>query len=323
MRSRLLMLLLLLIVIATGSPLMGEDAVHLARWQDDRAGAIALTFDDGSSEQALVAVPLLDALGLKATFAINPGKTPANGDGRFGYATWDQWRAIAQNGHEIANHSMTHPNFSQVNDAAVLETEIVAAQRLIEKELGAPCVSFVYPFNAETEAARTLVRKTHLAWSGGERKTYGGPDFTAAKANAWVDEAIAKKSLMVAMIHGITRGYLPFSGAAVFQEHLDYLKAKSTQVWVAPLGTIKRYEAERDAARLDVQVSGKKMVITLTCALDPVSYNVPLTVVILSGKAKTVSAKRAGTGKVTASIAGERIFCEIVPGPGAVTITWK
>ena len=124
------------------------------------------------------------------------------------------------------------------------------------------------------------------------------------------------------MIHGIDTGYLPFTGRAIFKDHLDYVKSKESQVWVATLATIKRYAAERDAAKLDVQASAKKAVITLTCTLDPVIYNVPLTVVIASGGAKTVTAKRAG-GEVAAIISGDHILCEIVPGAEAVTVTWK
>ena len=296
-----------------------EDSVRIAKWQGDRAGAFAFTFDDGQREQAAIAAPMLDALGLKATFVINPGKTPQNGESWFG--SWEQWRALAKNGHEIGNHAMTHENLSKASDE-VLQREVVDAKALIEKEMALPCYTFVYPFNAEGDAARALVKKTHPVWSSGERKAYGGPNFTAAKANAWIDEAIAQKSLVIAMIHGIDTGYLPFTGRAIFKDHLDYVKSKESQAWIATLATIKRYAAERDAAKLDVQASAKKAVITLTCTLDPVIYNVPLTVVIASGGAKNVTAKRAG-GEVAAIISGDHILCEIVPGAEAVTVTWK
>jgi peptidoglycan/xylan/chitin deacetylase (PgdA/CDA1 family) len=315
----LLPLIALTIAGTSFTVIAAEDTVRIANWQGDRAGAFAFTFDDGQREQAAIAAPMLDALGLKATFVINPGKTPQNGESWFG--TWEQWRTLAKNGHEIGNHAMTHENLSKASDE-VLQREVVEAKALIEKEMGLPCYTFVYPFNAEGDAARALVKKTHPVWSSGERKAYGGPQFTAAKANAWIDEAIAQKSLVIAMIHGIDSGYLPFAGRAIFKDHLDYVKSKEAQVWVAPLATIKRYAAERDAAKLDVQAGAKKAVITLTCTLDPKIYNVPLTVVIANGGAKTVSAKRAGD-EVAATISGDHILCEIVPGAEPVTVTWK
>ncbi len=315
----------LLLLTLSWSVVAAEESVRIATWQGDRAGAFAFTFDDGQREQAAVAAPLLDALGLKATFVINPGKTATGSEGWFG--SWDQWRALSKNGHEIGNHSMTHPNFTQVKEE-VLEGEIVGAQQLIEKEIGQPCVTFCYPFNAESDAARVIVKRTHAVSTSGERKAYGGPDFTAAKANAWVDEAIAKKSLVIAMIHGIDSGYLPFSGRAVFKDHLDYVKAKESQVWVAPIGVIRRYEQERMVAKLEITggatiAGAKKVTFTLSCPLEPRIFSVPLTVVIASGAAKVVTAKREGGGEVTATVQDGVILCDVAPGKGAVTVTWK
>lgn len=320
MRHVLPLIALTIAAVSFAVTAAAEDAVRIAKWHGDRAGAFAFTFDDGQREQAAIAGPMLDALGLKATFVINPGKTPQNGESWFG--TWEQWRELAKNGHEIGNHAMTHENLSKASDE-VLQREVVDAKALIEKEMSLPCYTFIYPFNAEGDAARTLVKKTHPVWSSGERKAYGGPQFTAAKANAWIDEAIAQKSLVIAMIHGIDTGYLPFAGRAIFKDHLDYVKSKETQAWIAPLGIIKRYAAERDAAKVEIQSSAKQAVFTLTTTLDPVLYNVPLTVVIANGAAKSVTATRAGGDKITAVIHGEHIHCEVIPGPGTVTVTWK
>lgn len=310
----------LLAVLAVTSFLPAAEEVRIATWHGDRTGAFAFTFDDGQREQVAIAAPMLDALGLKATFVINPGKTPDDGESWFG--SWEQWRALAKNGHEIGNHAMTHENLAKAGEE-VLKREIIDAKALIEAKLGQPCHTFVYPFNAEGDAARAVVRKSHAVWSGGERKAYGGPQFTAAKANAWIDEAIAKKTLLIAMIHGIDSGYLPFAGRAIFKEHLDYVKSKEAEVWVAPLGVIKRYEAERAAAKLEARRDGASMRLTLTCPLDAAVYSVPLTVVIASGPVATVNAKRANGDEVAASAHGDRIHCEIIPGPGEVTVSWK
>lgn len=300
-----------------------DDAVRIAKWQGDRAGAFALTFDDGQREQVALAGPMLDALGLKATFVINPGKTPAKtGENWFG--SWDEWRALAKNGHEIGNHSMTHPNFTMLPEGK-LEEEIITAQKRIEQELGQPCITFCYPFNAETPASREMVKRSHAVSTSGERKAYGGPQFTADKANTWVDEAIAKKDLVVAMIHGIDTGYLPFTGRAVLKDHLDYLKSKEAQVWIAPIGVIGRYRQQRDATKLELHGGAQLVKFTLTCPLDPKTYNVPLTVVIVCGATpKAPVAKREGGSEpIPVSVHGDAIHCEVVPGAGQVTVTWK
>ncbi len=297
----------------------------IAPWQGNRAGAMALTFDDGQREQAGLAGPMLNALGLKATFVINPGKTASKEDGFYG--TWDQWRALSKQGHEIGNHSMTHPNFAKIDtqeEAAILDQEIVAAKALIEKEIGQPCYTFCYPFNQESDASRAIVQRTHVVWTDRTRKTYGGPNFTSDKANAWVDEAITKKSLIVAMIHGIDTGYLPFAGRKIFQDHLTYLASKTDQVWVAPLGTIGRYMKERDQAKLSIIKSTHKTIsLTLTHELDVTLYQVPLTIVLHCEGATSVTAKSEKNKTISASVKGSVIHCNIIPGPDIVTISWE
>src|ERR671939_2070439 len=75
-------------------------------WPRECRGAVSLTFDDGMRSQLETAIPLLDEHGLQATFYLNP---PRDGD----EATWREklapWRAAAGRGHEIGNHSLTHP----------------------------------------------------------------------------------------------------------------------------------------------------------------------------------------------------------------------
>jgi peptidoglycan/xylan/chitin deacetylase (PgdA/CDA1 family) len=46
---------------------------EIARWQDDKRAAVSLTFDDGTINQFRVAVPIMDARGLPATFFIITG----------------------------------------------------------------------------------------------------------------------------------------------------------------------------------------------------------------------------------------------------------
>lgn len=63
-------------------------------------GYVSLTYDDGLSSQLDIAAPQLEKAGLRGTF----------------YLTWNnmkdravEWAALAGRGHELANHSVTHP----------------------------------------------------------------------------------------------------------------------------------------------------------------------------------------------------------------------
>lgn len=79
---------------ATG---LARPAVGRSRWP---RGYVSLTYDDGLDSQLDIAVPQLENAGLRGTF----------------YLTWDnmkdradEWAAIAQRGHELANHTVSHP----------------------------------------------------------------------------------------------------------------------------------------------------------------------------------------------------------------------
>lgn len=63
-------------------------------------GFVSLTYDDGLESQLDHAVPALNARGPHGTF----------------YVTWEnieervaEWHEVAEQGHEVANHTMTHP----------------------------------------------------------------------------------------------------------------------------------------------------------------------------------------------------------------------
>jgi peptidoglycan/xylan/chitin deacetylase (PgdA/CDA1 family) len=69
-------------------------------WPGGQKGAVSLTYDDGLDSQLDNAVPQLEALGLKATFFV----TGENMDARLA-----DWVSLGRRGHEIADHTLTHP----------------------------------------------------------------------------------------------------------------------------------------------------------------------------------------------------------------------
>lgn len=115
-------------------------------WPDGRRGAVSLTFDDARESQIDAGIPLLDSLGVKATFYVLPDGARKRLDG---------WRAAAREGHEIGNHTSTHPctgnfAFSRANaleDYTLrrIEKDADDASVFVAREIGARPVSFAYP----------------------------------------------------------------------------------------------------------------------------------------------------------------------------------
>lgn len=71
------------------------------RWPANQRGAVSLSYDDGKECHFESVAPMLEAAGLRATFYV-PVVT-----GLRQYPS--QFRALAQRGHEIGNHSLFHP----------------------------------------------------------------------------------------------------------------------------------------------------------------------------------------------------------------------
>ena len=108
--------------------------------------AVSLTFDDARASQLDRGMAVLAKHDVRATFYFGL---------RVGTHRVDEWRAVADAGHEIGNHTMTHacsgnfqwdvPNVLEDKDIAWIEADILAAQRWIEEHLGVSPAAFAYP----------------------------------------------------------------------------------------------------------------------------------------------------------------------------------
>jgi peptidoglycan-N-acetylglucosamine deacetylase len=109
----------------------------------DRPGLLALTFDDGPDPRWTPAIlDILKRENVPATFFII---------GKNGQAYPDLVRRIANEGHELGNHTFTHPNLGEI-PLSLTELELNATQRLIESEVGRSTVLFRPPYFGDAEA---------------------------------------------------------------------------------------------------------------------------------------------------------------------------
>src|ERR1700730_1554147 len=101
--------------------------------------AVAITFDDGCETDLLAVAPILEELGLGATFYATAGFL-----GRPGYMSPAQLREVCDHGFEIGCHSLTHPYLTDLDDSG-LRREIVEAKRHLEEIAGRPIKHFSCP----------------------------------------------------------------------------------------------------------------------------------------------------------------------------------
>ena len=115
-------------------------------WPKTKKAALSLTFDDARASQLQAALPILNRYNVKATFYVVPDPVEKNLQG---------WREVVQAGHEIGNHTVTHPcsgnyEFSRHNaieDYTMqrIEAEISGATKRIEDLLNVTPRTFAYP----------------------------------------------------------------------------------------------------------------------------------------------------------------------------------
>ncbi|HEU4714671.1 MAG TPA: glycosyltransferase [Pyrinomonadaceae bacterium] len=116
---------------------------YVVQRSGDRPGLLALTFDDGPDPRWTPAIlDILKREQVPATFFII---------GKNGQANPDLLRRIVNDGHELGNHTFTHPNLGEL-PLPLTELELNATQRLIESETGRSTVLFRPPYFGDAEA---------------------------------------------------------------------------------------------------------------------------------------------------------------------------
>lgn len=110
--------------------------------------AVTLTYDDCMNEHLDAAMPDLEACGLRGTFYVSTGGGPD--------LPWSrrraEWKAGAQRGHEIGNHTLVHPcrhsafspNLCNYTHEQMAQ-ELRECDRHLREQIGEVARSFAYP----------------------------------------------------------------------------------------------------------------------------------------------------------------------------------
>lgn len=127
--------------------MIAQERIKPITWPDGKKVAVSLSFDDARPSQVDTGIPVLDEYKVKATFYLNIGPMRERLDG---------WKKAVAAGHEIGNHSMTHPcsgNYFWVAKDNELENftmdqmrnNLLECNRLLKDELGVNAKLFAYP----------------------------------------------------------------------------------------------------------------------------------------------------------------------------------
>ena len=130
-------------------------------WPGAAHAALSLTFDDARSTQINVGIPILNEYGFRGTFFVSFHATEER---------LVEWKAAAVSGHEIGNHTMTHPcsgcydfvrergNALEDYDLEKMAVDIDDASAWIEDRFGSRPTSFAYPCGQTFVGRGTMTR---------------------------------------------------------------------------------------------------------------------------------------------------------------------
>lgn len=119
-------------------------------------GALTLVFDDGYQHILENIVPLLDKYGIPAVFAVPLDHSLVSKAENMLVASVESWLPVKQTGHELAAHSVTHRNLTQLNNED-LKHELHTPTDILKAS------TLVYPGGAHDDRVVSFVRRHYAA----------------------------------------------------------------------------------------------------------------------------------------------------------------
>lgn len=242
------------------------------RWPNGKRAAASLSFDDARVSQIDTGLVLLNRQQAKATFFVQPVNVQKRLDG---------WKKAIADGHEIGNHSKTHPctgnyAFSRANELEDYNLEMMAAQldganAEIESLLGVKPRTFAYPCGQKfvgrgldvrsyvpLVAERFLVGRGYLDESANDpeacdlAQAMGTPfdDMDFEQMKSLVEEATKEGRWIIFVGHEIGKRGYQVTDTAALEALCDYLKDSAHGIWLGTVAEIAEYVRQQRASNL-------------------------------------------------------------------------
>ena len=227
--------------------------------------AVVLTYDDAINQDLDIALPALDSVGLKGTFYLI-GISPVLQN------RMEEWRTAASHGHELGNHSLTHPcdgslpgRSSWVSPDRDLHTytigraddEIRVVNVMLHAIDGKTVRTFAFPcgeFTIHDSSYYLGLRKDFAGARGVVPKMQALGTINPDNINAisidgqtgtqmidMVKEAMKTHSLLVFCFHGVGGGHSINVGLPDHSQLLHFLKDNEASIWIAPMVEVAGY----------------------------------------------------------------------------------
>lgn len=235
-------------------------------WPAGKKMAISLSFDDARASQVDTGTALLDTYNIKATFYVQPPTVKNRLEG---------WKKAVAGGHEIGNHSISHPcsgNFLWSRNNALedyslrqMKSQLEEANKQIEELLGVKPEVFAYPCGQtyvgrgkHTKSYIPVVADIFLSGRGWLAESANDPSYCdmAQLTGIEMDGKDFEELLPVIQAAQKNGQWLVLAGhemgnsgpqttrLAMLKKLIAYAQDPANGIWIAPVGTIGRYVNE-------------------------------------------------------------------------------
>lgn len=295
---------------------LDTEDIKVADYKDGKECAVSLTFDDSMKEHYTIVAPELEKRGFRGTFWMCGGWMPAEPQYDTTHFTWAEAKEMSDKGHEMSNHSWSHPNMTTLSEDELKE-QIRRNDEAILANLGKPSTTFCFPYNAYNDAVLAEVMKGRI---GARLKEFwlGGQHSPKEYLQKQIEDALAAGSWIVGMTHGINYGYDCYEDASEFTDFLDYLKSLEDRIWIGTFRDVAAYTAVAKGISLDISKDGKEITVVPATNLDRTLYETPLTLEV-NTDGKKIKAQQDGKA-LEASYRNGKAYITFCPFGGAVTL---
>jgi peptidoglycan/xylan/chitin deacetylase (PgdA/CDA1 family) len=257
------MIPVLISAIGVAGVMAAQEEQQAFRWPQGKRVAVSLSFDDARASQIDVGLPLLNRYEAKVTFYVNPPNMQNRLEG---------WKQAAASGHEIGNHSNSHPctvNYPfSANNAlenytiAMMRKDLDKAGEDIQRLVGQKPRTFAYPCGqkfvgrgAGVKSYVPLVAKLFLAGRGFRDEGSNDParcdlaqlmgmesdGLTFEQMKDLVTAAAQQGGWLVFAGHEIGARGRQTTEAAELEKFLQYARGADSGVWLDTVYAVGEY----------------------------------------------------------------------------------
>jgi peptidoglycan/xylan/chitin deacetylase (PgdA/CDA1 family) len=245
------------------------------RWPGKIQAAVSLAYDDALDSQLDVAIPALNKHGFKASFYLQLSNPSV-------YRRMAEWRAAAQLGHELGNHTLFHQCSSaqaerkwvqahrdlETTSVAQMKDQILLANTMLYAIDGKRERTFTVPCGDTRAHGENYLAAINAAFvavkaGGGSGIVASMPqldlhavsvmapaDMSGTQLIDLVKAAVAKGTMLNLTFHGVGGDYLAISKEA-HEQLLAYLAENRATIWTDTFLNIATHvRAQQDGRRL-------------------------------------------------------------------------